>query len=220
MSRIDPEQARLSEGLTSLLEVKGDGSACPAASKIWDSAAERLGREDSEAVLLHLGECSACSTAWRLAHRLHADERAGDVKAEEGDHRPRRWIPLAAAAVIVLGLGLGTLQLFTRQEAPPSYRIQEERWLGSALPPDRPLSRDDFVLRWTAGPEATTYELQATTEDLDPLVEVRGLERPEYRIDSSVLEDVPPGDAVLWRVTAQLPDGSHVSSATFATRLE
>ena len=87
-------------------------------------------------------------------------------------------------------------------------------WLALGMP------RIDRVLRWTAGPEGTTYGLRLTTEDLAPLVEVLRLEQPEYRVDPRVLEGIPQGDAVLWRVTAHLPDGRRVASRTFTTPLE
>jgi hypothetical protein len=216
----DDSMDRLREGVASLLEIKGDGEGCPSAATIWDSAADNLEPGENEAILIHLGECAACSAAWRLAHRLYQEETGAGRKAVVVPFRRRRWIPLAAAAVIVLGAGLGTLHFLTRPEAPPEYRVQEDRWLESELELGRPLPRDECVLRWTSGPEGTTYDLMLTTEDLDPVIEARGLGEPEYRVDPRELELVAPGDAILWRVTANLPDGRRVSSPTFTTQLE
>jgi hypothetical protein len=220
MSPVDMNDERMRAGLAALLEIKGDGEECPPAGTIWDSVEGRLERERNEAVLIHLGECAACSAAWRLARRLYSEEAKSGGQAEEVPIRRRLWFPLAAAAVIVLGLGLGTLHLLTRQELPPEYRTQEDRWLESELAPGQPLPRDECVLRWTAGPEGTTYELRVTTEDLEPLARAGRLEWPEYRVDPGVLDGVPPGGALLWRVTAHLPDGSRISSRTFTTPLE
>jgi hypothetical protein len=211
---------RLRQGIGSLLEIKGDGADCPSAETIWESVEEKLDPQKNEEILIHLGECAACSAAWRLGNRLHAEETGASQEAEVIPFRPRQWIPLAAAAVIVVGIGLGVVQITTRQQPAPEYRTQEDRWLASELVPDQPLPRDACVLRWTAGPEGTSYDLTLTTEDLDPLGKAWRLESPEYRIDPQALDGLPPGGAILWRVTAHLPDGRRVSSRTFSTRLE
>jgi hypothetical protein len=155
-----------------------------------------------------------------LAHRLYAEEKGAGRPAEPAPFRLRRWLPLAAAAVLVVGIGLGALHLLTRQTSAPAYRSQEDRWIESEVSPNQPLPRAECVLRWTAGPEGTTYDLTLTTGDLEPLARVWRLERSEYRVDPGVLKDVPSGETVLWRVTAHLPDGRVVSSRTFSTRVE
>ena len=220
MSESEMPMNRLQEGLASLLEIKGDGEDCPSAETIWDSVEDKLDPTENEELLIHLGECAACSAAWRLAHRLYAEEKGTKQQAEVIPFRRRQWVPLVAAAVVVLGIGLGVVQFTTRQQPPAEYRTQEDRWLESELISDQPLSRDACVLRWTAGPEGTTYDLKLTTEDLDPLGKAWRLESPEYQIDPQALAGVPPGGAILWRVTAHLPDGRRLSSRTFSTPLE
>ena len=86
--------------------------------------------------------------------------------------------------------------------------------------PHRPvLSRRD-LLRWTAGPEGTTYDLHVTDEDLEVLATARRIGEAEYLVDPEALAGLPPGEKVLWRVVAYLPDGGQVASRTFVTPVQ
>lgn len=221
MSANDVTETRWRAALASLLEVKGHGEACPPAERIWDSVAGGLESGDNEGVILHVGECSACSAAWRLAHRLYSREGEATGTVRVVPLRRMRWIPLAAAAALaIVAIGLGVHRLAVRPDAAPAYREQRETWLVSVLPEGRAFPREEFVLRWAVGPEGTTYDVTVTTEELEPIAQAQRLERPEYRIDPPALEGVPPGAGVLWRVTANLPDGRRVASRTFATPAE
>jgi hypothetical protein len=76
------------------------------------------------------------------------------------------------------------------------------------------------VLRWTPGPEGTTYNLQVATERLEKISEARGLTAAEYLVPEAALRMVPAGARVLWRVETVLPDGSRAGSRTFRTRVQ
>jgi hypothetical protein len=220
MSPVEGKDDRLRAALASLAELQGDGDDCPSAAAIWDSATEALGTgEANRRVILHTVKCSACASAWRLARRIAQSEPG--MPAVVRSTPSRRWIPLAAAAVLALvAIGLGIWLAPDGVGIEPAYRIQEKKWLESALPEGSSLPREQCDLRWTAGPDGTTYDVNVTAEDLELVVRAFGLDRPEYRIDPHVLEGVPDGAGLLWRVTAHLPDGRRVTSRTFLTRLD
>jgi hypothetical protein len=224
MSEGSEFRARLREAFAALDDAPAEGTECPVTRLILDSVDEKLGREENREVVRHLSECGACSTAWGLARELTLEPEAGQDPGHS-DLRAiahRRWIPLAAAAVVIAALGLAGYQLFLRGEAPaePVYRLEEETWLTSKLPAEQALSPEDCVLRWAAGPEKTTYDLHVTDEDLEILAEAWRLSAPEYRVDPEALAGLSPGSSILWRVTAYLPDGRQASSRTFVTPVE
>jgi len=215
--------ARLREAFASLTDVPGEGRRCPPAERIIDSADGRLDPDRNREVIRHIGECAACSTAWWLARET--TERTGAMRVEEPSTGVRRvrshWPALAAAAVLVLAAGLvGYRMLFPSAPDEPVFRIQGDTWLSSALPNDQPVSREGCVLRWTAGPEGTTYDIMVTDEDLELLSTASGLPEPEHRIDPDFLSGLPPGAKILWQVTAHTPDGTRIRSATFTTAVE
>jgi hypothetical protein len=212
---------RLTSALTSLDEVKESGADCPAAERIWDSANGRLSPSDDRIVVFHLGDCGSCSAAWRIARELLGDEAPVFSEAPSTGPTWRTWVPLVAAASVVIA-AVSVAVVWFREPAvePPVYRTQQGDWLEAATPPDEALSRDACVLQWSAGPEGTAYDLLVMDADLRPLARARWLERPEYTVSAEDLASVPAGGSILWRVTAHLPDGRRIVSRTFTTRLE
>ena len=216
----DSEQ-RLQAALGSLDEIKGTGADCPAAERIWESASARLSPADDKAVVSHLGECGTCSKAWRIARELIRDEGPAVAVAPSTGRAWRTWVPAVAAASLVIAVvSVGVLWLHEPGESPAVYRTQQGEWLESEMPADDALSRDSCVLRWSAGPEGTAYDLLVVDESLQPLARATRLERPEYEVPPADLASLPAGGSILWRVTAHLPDGRRVVSRTFTTRLE
>lgn len=212
---MDDENLRQNFSAPVLTEAKGE--QCPSADTIFDSAAGRLVREQNEQVLCHLVRCPSCSTAWRLARELNP---AFQETPETKRHR-KPWPGwLAAAAVLLIAAGLGIGYFAPWRLSPPSFRAQPDEWLHSALPAGACVSRRDCVLRWTAGPPGTRYDISLSTEDLDSLGGAAGLTSPQFRVDPANLKNLPAGARILWRVTAHIPDGRVISSRTFTTRLE
>jgi hypothetical protein len=201
-----------------LSEIQGSGEACPDAAAIWDSAAEQLPAEENGAVIRHIGECPACGVAWELARELASiEEGPGAVRSTS-----TRWMPLAAAALIVAAV-TAALVLIPRGVEPPSqpgYRDVATQWLVSELPEEEPLPRDELILRWAVGPAGTTYDVRITSESLEPLVQAWHLEEPALRINPSEVAGVEPGGQILWRVTAHLASGEKVVSNTFINNVE
>jgi len=216
---------RLREEFARVRNIAGAGDTCPEESRIWDSAAERLPHGETEELLRHFATCGACAASWRLARELSTDEatvKPVDELAERRHVATSRpwWIGLAAAAMIVLVAGIFSLkQLRTVSPMEPVFRALPESNLmsetsSSALP------REELVLRWSGAPEGTIYDLRVTSDRLQPLHRVFGLELSEYRVPAEPLSGVPPGGIILWSVTAHLPDGRRWTSLTFRATVE
>jgi hypothetical protein len=193
-------------------------ASCPPPERVWEAVAGELGRDEVRAVIGHVAVCAACAEAWRLARELGAGGSAEVASAGR-----RRWLlPLAAAAVLALAFGIGLRDRPELREGP----VPEPSTLRAApgpaavrslVPEDVPLTRDDFLLRWS-GPPGARYDLTVIAGDA--VVQVQGLEDPEHRLPHEALDDLPAAAQVYWRVEAELPDGgATVSSETFIVRL-
>lgn len=215
MTTVKETDKMLGSAIASLDDVKGDGSGCPSAQRIWESASGRLSSTGDQAVVSHLGECGSCSAAWRIAHELARDASPADVSTRTAW---QRWAPMLVAASIVFAVaGFSLFRYLKPDTEGPVYRQQQEEWLEAET---ATLPRESCILRWSAGPEGTTYDLLIMDEDLQPLDRARSLDRPEFNLEAADLETVAAGGNILWRVTAHLPDGRRVVSRTFTTQLE
>jgi hypothetical protein len=196
------------------------GAGCPPPERLVMASRGELARAEREEVFLHLTRCPACAAAWRAARELASgDETAGVQPAPRRILRPG-WTRLAAAAVLVALVGAGVYFLYPDQESEPLYRTQEHRWLQSVTGEEQVLDRENFLLRWTAGPDGTFYDIQVLSARLDLLKGKNGLDRPEYLVPAEALEGVPSGSRILWQVTARLPDGRRLESETFITGVD
>ena len=173
----EQEIARLREAFAADCDEPAPGSVpssgeapCPAPERIWDALDGALGPEELREVVDHVAVCPACAEEWRLAAAFRdelSDEAAGaeesdppepaDLAAARGRRlQVRSWLAAAAVAVLALGVG-GVWWSTSRPGAPgttkaPVYRQGTEQTIESLLPEDRPLPRDQAVLRWTARP--------------------------------------------------------------------
>lgn len=204
---------------------------CPEPGRLWDGAAGELPADELRAVVDHLAGCPDCSEEWRLALAVREEseeqvlrpERAAAPAAGWGalPRTARRWA--AAAAVAVIGLGLAGVWWSQQQvpDGPAVYRDAEEATIESLLPEGERLSREDPVLRWSAGPEGSTYSVLVSTEDMaGSVAEATGLSEPEYRLPDEALEALPSGATIFWQVEATTPEGGRVASVTFVTTVE
>ena len=211
----------LREAFTADVTLRSNGGHCPDAERIWQSATEEApGRRDDE-LLLHVGECGSCAAAWRVAREMAGDRApvnaAGPARSSWRSAR-LRWG--AAAAMIVAALALGVLFTGPWKTEPPAYRAQETFQLLPAGEDGETLPRDTFVLRWTAGPGGSTYDVRVTNEKLDLLAQGRRLENSRFTVPPGALEELPSGARVFWQVTAHLPDGRRLDSDSFLVLVE
>jgi len=209
---------RLRAALDRVAEVAGEGADCPPAEQLVSSGRGELARARDREVVLHIARCTACATGWKIAREVAAGEGTLAVQAPGRPIVSRGWFRMAAAAAVLLvAVGLGVVFLGPERGHEPVYRTQEGQWLESTVDGERPIARGEFVLRWTAGPEGTFYDIRVMGEALEPIARKDGLDRPEYRVPEEALAGLPSGSRVLWQVTARQPDGQRVESETFFT---
>lgn len=192
----------------------------PDAERIWLALAGELPAEERKGVVEKVAANPEWAEAWRLAVELREASGVGRQA------RVLAWKPalrsryLAAAATIVLALGLGWLWRDAFQTEQPVFRDTGRAPIESLVPAEQPLPRDRFVLRWSPGPEGSRYGLVVTTESLAPVASEVDLEVAEHQIPGEALRDLATGTRILWQVTERRPDGSEVVSATFVTAVE
>lgn len=215
-----PEELEELEKLWRRTVISPEGQ-CPSSETIARGAAGELPPGERAAFAGHLATCESCADLVRL----HPDMKswADRASARLGVARPMKtfraaW-PLAAAAVVVLGVGLLAVTRFRPAES-PSYRTGAVADLHSLLEPDRPLPRAAFLLRWTPGPAGSRYSVLVAKENLTPITRAEGLAAPELLVEERLLADLPRGSNVVWSVRAIPPDSSVLTSQTFVTAVE
>ncbi len=197
---------------------------CLDSETLWASAAGELDPEENEAVLLHVASCGQCASIWRLAREMISPSETVDDPPAPFQTVQHPWVwrrPgfLAAAAVLIAGLGLGTGLLISHRYTGRQsvYRQQQPTFTIMASPATRKLPRAGTRLRWNAGPSGTRYDLTVTGVDLHVLTVVNGLTSPEYLVPE---QKIPASTrTILWRVTAHLPADGIVRSGTFRSRI-
>lgn len=198
-------------------------SACEEPEQIWEAVQGRLDPVRVGELLDHANACSACDRAFRLARELSRQLPDEGSRPAVPLRAPSRWMQRRAVAGAVLAAAAAVFAVVAlrREEPPPERTVREGPSLRiAALPGVEKLPRDQFLLRWSGGPEGTVYELWVTTPELRELYRAEKLAMPEARVPASVLEGLPSGGEVLWRVEARFPDGSHGESPAFRTRVE
>ena len=129
-------------------------------------------------------------------------------------------VAVAAAAVLLVAAGLVFLVPPGGRDGDVIYRSGRSVEIESTLPEGRPLPREDFLLRWTPGPEGTVYRVDVTTESFEAVAAVDGLAATEWRVPERALAGVGSGSRLYWRVEGLPPDGRPVRSETFVVTLE
>jgi hypothetical protein len=188
----------------------------PSAEELYEAASGNLERKRRLEIIDHVAKCAECTQAWRIA--LETGVRGEQVS---GTRRPvtRRPWHFALAASVILAVGLVTYLVIPVDQGTPQYRegvdpLAPVSAIGSTLP------RDQFVLRWSAGPPGTTYIVRLSTADLAPLLVKSDIAVTELVVPGSVLANVKAGEELLWQVEAHLSDGRRVVSQTYVVRVE
>jgi len=216
----DARVARLREAFASAAEVAGQGERCPAHEALWRSTRGELGRREAEELILHLGECTACATAWRIARDLRSDEPRAAVVTGPAIRFRLHWVRLAAAAAVVAAAVVVGIELWIPGRGPAvKFRSGEGDWIEPLEREGEALPRSQCLLRWAPGPDGTTYDVRVTTEDLDPIARGRGIRVAEFLVPAKELDPVPTGERIVWQVTAHLPDGTRVNSRSFTSEV-
>lgn len=189
------------------------GPACPAPLLLLEAASGELDPGKTRAIVEHTVACGACSEAWRIA--VEVARETGGARQRPQRATPR-WIALAAtvalAALVVYSLPERRAPAYRDSAAPPEIR--------AAVPDRAALTRNAFVLSWTPIHDALEYDLEVASEDLAPLLRLRGLTRTDHQVPAGALARVPDGGIVVWRVVARLPGGREVRSPAFLARVE
>jgi hypothetical protein len=191
---------------------------CPGPDAIYDAVHGELSSGALRDVVEHIATCPRCAEEWRLA--MAFTEEAEEAEAQTwrrsvGRSWPAlRLVPIAATLVVAL-LAAGvwfTVGQSPEQAAPVNRDAGAGYTLVPVAPESEPLDRSDPVLRWRfdgrEAPECTTYDLLVMFGDsYEDAIEVDDLESASYTLPPEVLEDLPPGTVLQWRVKATTPDG-------------
>lgn len=182
---------------------------------------EHLVRARRVAVTLYLEGCSVPESAGLL--------RWSEKKTENLVYRGlagpvgwwrRPWVPIAtAAAVLIVAAGLVIQQRYLTRQQRAEYRAPVHTCAASLVPEGQPLPRGDCVLRWSACPDGTAYDVRVTTEDLEIVARARELSLAEFVVPEESLRSVPSGGRILWQVTAHLPDGGVSESPGYSVEV-
>jgi hypothetical protein len=199
--------------------VTGKGGPPVDAGQIFDALHGEVAPEQRQAVVDAIVSDAEAAEAWRLAMELAPTPvAASEAAAQPPAASTWRWLGLAAALVLAVGLAWQVLAPW-RQVEPPVYRDIDGRAIVSRLPEGTLLSRDSPVLRWSAL-DGARYRIRLFTAELQPLAVARDLSAPEYTIPPDVLGRLPAGALVLWQIEADVPGAATVLSPTFTARLQ
>lgn len=215
------QSRRLADALRAAGTAARPREDCPAGDQIWAALHLELPAAERERIIDHTIECPSCAEAWRLAMEIDR-ERSTAVPALVPRYRwMGRTAAWAGAAAAVLVIAVGSLLVRPWLQGPdPGVRDPATRVVRSLIGDNASLPRQEFLLRWSDGPDGSRYDLAITTAELEVIADVRDLERPEYRVPPDRLANVTPGTRVLWRVVARTPEGATISSATSSVTMQ
>lgn len=200
----DDEVMKLRQAFAAPVPAAWNTEGCPEPDRIWSAVRGELPPDEIREILDHVALCASCAEDWRIAMTFE-DEARKREPAPVRFHRYRPWVA-AAAAALVLTVG-GRLIL----RPTPGYR-GDKPTIEAAIPSGETLPREACILTWRPVEGAESYNLQVTTEELEPVADRNGLTSPSYRIPVEALAKIPSGAMLHWKVTAVYPDGEKHSS--------
>jgi hypothetical protein len=218
MTGVSPTGEKLRQAFAALDEQQHVGE-CPGPETIWDAVHARLSADEASGVVDHIAVCPSCAADWRIAMRSDQRDVAGSVVAMKPRRTSLRWTALATAATVIMAALLVTVFRY-RDADVPVYRTGDEARIESLVPEDQALSRDGAVLRWSPVGEDALYSVEVGTLGLVPLASAHDLSAAEFTVPPEALHSVAAGESIVWQVEATLPDGRHVASEAFISRIE
>jgi hypothetical protein len=211
------------------------GEDCPEPERLWAAVRLKLPAEQRREIVQHVAVCAACAEDWRVTWKLSQEQHAADDRDPNGVvirgpwTRFRNAFPqvaaaapqLAAAALVVLAVGVAGWFFHDAPESTFRGETATPAQPAEGITPDgATLSRDEFVLRWTAT-EKATYNLKVMTDDGEILEDESGLPKAEFRVPPEVFEEVPSGSALLWQVEVADPvTGNTKNSQSFTAYVD
>jgi hypothetical protein len=212
VSRSEPNDvARIRDALASLAS---DARGAVDAERIFDALHGDLSAGERRQVVDELVVNAAAAEAWRLGREL-TPERVS-VAPSAGDRW--RWMSIAAATVLAVGLAWQFLEPWGPTEE-PAYRSVEQQTITSSLPSGATLARTQPVLRWS-GVAGVRDRVRVLTTELTLLEETGELTDPEYTLPPDVLRRIPSRGVILWQIERRGPGSAVIVSPTFSVRVE
>ncbi len=196
------------------------GPDCPTPEQLFDAASGAAPAPERLRVVDHLTACASCAQDWQLAVAMAAGEdaqehgvrerRAEVVPLQPKRRRDTRWAMLAAAAAVVMTIGV----LLQQQQFAPDagYREATGPNVARTTMDGVTLQRDDVLLRWQSTAENARWRVRVLRADLEPLFVSAELDTPQVRVPDEALERVVAGERLLWQVETRLPDGQVLQS--------
>jgi hypothetical protein len=219
---------RLKAAFAALGEGGAPTAACPEPDRLWAAAAGEGTAEERQEVIDHTAGCASCATAFRLARSLAQTPAEATTATIVRFPTARRWLTrpgsLAALAAILV-LAILVPSWWSRQSGPPPVLRNRgtshgDHAIESQLPEGAALPRDQAVLRWSAGPPGSFYEIRVSTRQAQEVAVETGLETPRYRVPPESFHGYPSATIFYWQVTTRFPEGTSGTSSTFSFRLQ
>lgn len=208
---VDDIRKALAEAAEAGLRAEG----CPETSRIWEAQAGALTAFETRSVVEHTTRCPTCAETWRVARGLNDG-------AEEPSRRQRSWMKplLAAAAAIVVAMGVWVTFPPRVEQGTPVLRESRVEPIRALIDPEQPLSRDEFRLSWSPVAEGAVYVVRVTTDSFEPIYTSDEARETECVVPPSALAHLAQGTRLMWQVEAVRIDGRRVTSNTFFSLLE
>lgn len=198
--------------------------SCPDIESLTRVITGGAAEPEFERFLEHTALCAACTVSWRLIRALGQQEARTEPAPELAAPASSWWkarAPLATAAALIIGVAMAALYWApSGLDTHSIYRGPHGLSIRSFVPEGAVVPRGDCVLRWSAGPPGTRYNVLVTDGSLRTLAQARSLDKEEFSVPERVLAGLDRGARILWQVDATLPDGYVASSATFTLTVE
>lgn len=203
---------------------ESERSSCPAKDLFVRAFLDELPRKEKIRLLDHALICPRCRLRFRALAGIN--RQAGPLlglEATDGE-RPRRSRVfsgpgrIAAALLVVIGIGAATVALLSRRPASPLLRGRAESLL-RLLEPGESLPAAPSSFRWMPFRDAEAYEFEIVAEDLTTILKT-GVKTASIKIPESVRRLLVRGKTYIWTVTAYDDRNQRLSTASGVLRVE